>query len=662
MQSAKKPSYEKAVTDMKLLADCQKRLRDFEIEEQRYGKYLGKLFKGVDSDWNAITDELNILDGICSEGYDFGRLAAVCHDRPVDSLHIIENISARLETVLHNCAGYFDELERLFDPNVFCVDEAAFAVLSDKLKKCRVSADDLPNWVSFHKTLNDLQNAELMPYIEYAVDNGVAVGRIIPTYRRLFYRCHIEYVLTHDEVLSGWTRAAHDRNAASFCEADTEHFRINKAVIRENVSAKKPSVNTMVAGSPIQILFTEEKKKRRQKPIRELLSQTAGLVQMIKPCFMMSPLSVSTFLTSESVHFDTVIFDEASQIFPQDAIGAIYRGNQVVIVGDDRQMPPTNFFNVTFDSDDDDDDDDLADFESILDLCSVRMPQKRLRWHYRSRFESLITFSNQNFYDNDLITFPSAAADKECDGVGVDYYFAGGTFDRRTRTNRIEAEMVADRIFDSFVRFPNRSVGVVAFSVSQADLIDKILSKRRTLHPEFEPFFSGERQEPFFVKNLETVQGDERDIIIFSTAYGPDDDGKLLLNFGPINRLGGERRLNVAVTRAKYNVQVISSLRAEDIDLKRVSSRGATLLRSYLDYAQHAHSAEQPSSAAEADMDQKLGLEDDVYQFLTERGWTADRQVGCSDFRIDIGVRDKESSDYILAIECDGRSYHNAAN
>ena len=658
----KKLSYEKAVTYMKLLADCQKRLKAFAADEQRYAKYLGKVFNGVDSDWTAIVEQMRILVGICDEGCDFGRIASVFRDRPVDSQHVMEGLSARLDPVLHNCAEDFAELERLFDPAVFCADEAAFAVLSDKLKKCRASADELPNWVSFHRTLRDLQNAELLSYIEYTADNGIAVGRIIPTYKRLFYRCHIEYVLSHDEVLAGWTRASHDRQAAAFCEADTEHFLINKAVIRENVSAKKPSVNTMVAGSPIQILFTEEKKKRRQKPIRELLSQTAGLVQMIKPCFMMSPLSVSTFLTSESVHFDTVIFDEASQIFPQDAIGAIYRGNQVVIVGDDRQMPPTNFFNVTFDSDDEDSDDDLADFESILDLCSVRMPHKRLRWHYRSRYESLITFSNKHFYDNDLITFPSAAADKEQDGAGVDYCFAGGTFDRRTRTNRIEAEMVADKIFDCFKRFPNRSVGVVAFSVSQADLIDKILSKRRTAHPEFEPFFSSERPEPFFVKNLETVQGDERDIIIFSTAYGPDADGKLLLNFGPINRLGGERRLNVAVTRAKDNVQVISSLHAEDIDLKRVNSRGASLLRAYLEFAQHTHSVEQTAQPAEACNDNIRRLEDDVYQFLTEHGYTADRQVGCSGFRIDIGVRDQETSDYILAIECDGASYHNAAN
>ncbi|MBP5449937.1 MAG: hypothetical protein J6Y01_07465, partial [Spirochaetales bacterium] len=647
---------------MKLLADCQKRQREFAATEQRYAKYLGKAFTGVDSDWAAITNELNILSKMCDEGYNFGRIAEVCQDRSADALHIIKDISGRFNTILHNCANDFTELERLFDPQIFNVNEASFAVLSDKLKKCRASADELPNWVAFHRTLLDLENEELLPYIEYAANNGVGAGQIIPTYRRLFYRCHIEYAMTHDEVLAGWTRAAHDRQAAAFCEADMEHFRINKAVIRENVSAKKPSVNTVVAGSPIQILFTEEKKKRRQKPIRELLSQTAGLVQMIKPCFMMSPLSVSTFLTSESVHFDTVIFDEASQIFPQDAIGAIYRGNQVVIVGDDRQMPPTNFFNVTFDSDDEDSDDDLADFESILDLCSVRMPQKRLRWHYRSRFESLITFSNQNFYDNDLITFPSAAADRECDGVGVDYYYAGGTFDRRTRTNRIEAELVADKIFDCFERFPNRSVGVVAFSVSQADLIDKILSKRRSAMPQFEPFFSGDRAEPFFVKNLETVQGDERDIIIFSTAYGPDADGKLLLNFGPINRLGGERRLNVAITRAKYNVQVISSLRAEDIDLKRVNSRGAALLRAYLDYAQHVHLSEQTPQSAESGIESDIGLVDDVYRFLTEHGWTADRQVGCSGFRIDIGVRDKETSDYILAIECDGASYHNAAN
>ena len=208
------------------------------------------------------------------------------------------------------------------------------------------------------------------------------------------------------------------------------------------------------------------------------------------------------------------------------------------------------------------------------------MQQLRLRWHYRSRYEQLITFSNKNFYDSDLVTFPSAKGDVV--GIGVDYYYVNGIFDRKAHTNRKEAEFVVDLVYQNIEKYPERSLGVVAFSVAQQDLIDKLLSKRRQNTPEKEFFFANNRNEPFFIKNLETVQGDERDTIIFSIAYGIDAQGRLLHNFGPLNRAGGERRLNVAVTRAKCNVQLVSSMHYTDIDLKHTSSEGVKLLRDIL--------------------------------------------------------------------------------
>lgn len=213
-----------------------------------------------------------------------------------------------------------------------------------------------------------------------------------------------------------------------------------------------------------------------------------------------------------------VVFDEASQIFPQDAIGAIYRADQLIVVGDSKQMPPSNFFNATIEAEDNDEETgDVTDFESILDLCSTSMQQLRLRWHYRSRYEQLITFSNKNFYDSDLVTFPSSKVDAP--GIGVDYYHVDGVFDRKAHTNRKEAEFIVDLIYQNIEKYPNRSLGVVAFSVAQQDLIDKLLSKRRQSTPEKEYFFKNDVKEPFFIKNLETVQGDERDTIIFSIAY-----------------------------------------------------------------------------------------------------------------------------------------------
>ena len=358
------------------------------------------------------------------------------------------------------------------------------------------------------------------------------------------------------------------------------------------------------------------------------------------------------------MQFDVVIFDEASQIFPQDAIGAIYRGKQLIVVGDSKQMPPSNFFNTSADMDDDSEDESITDFESILDLCSTSFPQRRLKWHYRSRYEQLISFSNKNFYDNDLITFPSAKGDAR--GVGVDYYYVDGTFDRQSKTNLKEAERVVELVFENIEQYPTRSLGVVAFSVAQQTLIEKLIAKRRQNDPSKEPFFKSDHTEPFFVKNLETVQGDERDTIIFSIAYAKDSQGRLLLNFGPVNRAGGERRLNVAVTRAKYNVQLVISMHYSDIDLARTQAVGARLLREYLDYAENGMVALERSMSVSAFDQFDSEFEMEVCEFLRNNGYEVDTQVGCSSFKIDLALKHPHTSNYLLAIECDGAAYRSS--
>ncbi|MDO4803152.1 MAG: DEAD/DEAH box helicase, partial [Prevotellaceae bacterium] len=358
-----------------------------------------------------------------------------------------------------------------------------------------------------------------------------------------------------------------------------------------------------------------------QKSIRSLFMETGELVQRIKPCFLMSPLSVSTFLDPNASRFEVVVFDEASQIFPQDAIGAIYRAEQLIVVGDSKQMPPSNFFNASVEIDDNDEETgDVTDFESILDMCSTSMQQLRLRWHYRSRYEQLITFSNKNFYDNDLVTFPSAKTDVH--GIGVDYYYVDGVFDRTSHNNRKEAEFIVDLIYQNIDQYPDRSLGVVAFSVAQQNLIDRLLEKRRQSTPEKEYFFKLDNKEPFFIKNLETVQGDERDTIIFSVAYGMDSQGRLLHNFGPLNRVGGERRLNVAVTRAKHNVQLVSSMHYTDIDLNRTSAEGARLLREYLDFAENGDIALERAISISPFEQFDSDFELEVCDFLRSRGFS----------------------------------------
>ena len=381
---------------------------------------------------------------------------------------------------------------------------------------------------------------------------------------------------------------------------------------------------------------------------------------------MMSPLSVSYFLETEAYHFDLVIFDEASQIFPEDAIGAIFRGSQVIIAGDSKQLPPTNFFASTtnnFDGDYDiSDEEDFSEVisDSILEESASVLPNRTLLWHYRSKHENLIAFSNREIYKNNLITFPNSI--NNAPDMGVEYiYVEDGVYDRGGKKNNIrEAEECVRLVFEHIEKHPDRSLGIIAFSESQQSAIENAIIDYRERNPFYEWFFDETRDEPFFVKNLENVQGDERDTIIFSICYGKDKNGAMYMNFGPVGHNGGERRLNVAITRAKCNIKLVGSILPSDIDINRAKSEGARMLRSYIEYARKGASALRPIERAEA-----FESEDDfcevIAQFLEEHGYLIERQVGCSDYKIDIAVKNpKAEGEFIAGIECDGLSYIHA--
>jgi very-short-patch-repair endonuclease len=381
---------------------------------------------------------------------------------------------------------------------------------------------------------------------------------------------------------------------------------------------------------------------------------------------MMSPLSVSLFLEADSYNFDTVIFDEASQVCTENAVGAISRGKQVIIAGDSKQLPPTNFFNasvsdVDYDSEDEEDESEYVDaYESILEEAAL-LPERTLLWHYRSRHEHLIAFSNAKIYRNSLITFP-ANVEKILDN-GVEYiYVQEGFYDRGgKRGNVIEAKRVAQLIFEHIKRFPNRSLGVIAFGEVQQQAIDTVLRQMRKEDQRYESFFNEDNEEAFFVKNLENVQGDERDTIIFSIGYAKDATGRFTMNFGPLSKSGGERRLNVAVTRAKHNVKLVGSILPTDIDIERISSEGPKLLRSYIDFAIHGPSVILRETAESDIVEHDSPFEAAVYNFLDRKGYKLGTQVGCSGYRIDMAVKHPSiSRRYVIGIECDGAAYHSA--
>ncbi len=651
-KDGKKPDYKTALHTTAVLAKHADFCDDFLADESRVKTLLSEEgYTGVTTNFGRLLKDLDDLQILLDSGLELGDLKKMDKETFFSLKDTFYDYKEDLAAALKD--SHEASLAARFDAEEYDIEEAALALIIPKLRNCNDNIEELDNWLVFRTLIEDIRKEDLLSYLNFALDKEVPADKLISAHRKAFFAQWIDVLLRSSPILSSLTRIPHDQAVAEFRKKDLLTFEINKALIKAKLSAERPSLDLIAQGSAVSILLREGEKKRRQKSIRALLSEIRELAQTLKPCFLMSPLSVSTFLGA-GFTFDVVIFDEASQIFPQDAVCSIYRGKQLIVVGDSKQMPPSNFFTSnTLAEEEEAEEDDVADFESILDLCATVFPQLRLKWHYRSRFEQLISFSNKHFYENDLVTFPSSLEDAP--GVGVDYVYVDGVFDRRTRTNRAEAEKMVDLVFEHIEKYPERSLGVVAFSISQQNLIDRLITERRQKDPSKEEFFKSDREEPFFVKNLETVQGDERDTILFSVAYGKGTDGKLLLNFGPINKMGGERRLNVAITRAKCNIVLLTSMHGYDIDPKRTASRGARLLGAYLDYAEKGASVlELGERAAE----KSANFEKDVKEFLIANGYEAEAKVGFSAFKVDLAVKAPGSDRFILAIEFDGENYH----
>ena len=500
------------------------------------------------------------------------------------------------------------------------------------------------------------------PLVEAHAHGDLRSDELAGTFQHTFLESWLDSVHAREPLLAMFRGQEHERVIARFGELDRRAIKMAADVVVARLCANLPQVrDTQVASSELGVLERELKKQRRLKPVRKLLAEIPGLLTRLAPCILMSPLSVAQYLGRAGTRFDLVVFDEASQIPMWDAVGAIGRGQSLVCVGDSRQLPPTTFFQ-RMDQGDEVQDDMPEDLESVLDECGAAgLPRMHLDWHYRSRHESLITFSNHHYYQNRLLTFP--APQHRMPGLGVRCVQVPGVYDRAgSRQNRIEAEALVAEVV-ARLRDPERqrhSVGIVTFSSAQQVLIEDLLDQERHKHPEIEPFFAAVA-EPVFVKNLENVQGDERDTILFSICYGPDQAGKVHENYGPLNLQGGERRLNVAVTRARRELCVFTSVRADQI-ANRTAAIGARHLRTFLDYAQRGEVALLAAVAADPRGEVESPLEAAVRDELVRRGHEVHPQVGCSGYRIDLGVVDPDAPGrYVLGIECDGATYHSAA-
>lgn len=522
---------------------------------------------------------------------------------------------------------------------------------------------ELREWCGWRRRRTEALDLELGPLVDAIEKGRVPVEEIEATFEAAYCTWWSGAVIGEDEVLRTFSTPEHIATIEKFREIDSQFQDLTAAYISAKLTGNLPDANDIKRSSSWGVLRREIQKKRQHKPVRQLIQEMPDVLAKLAPCLMMSPLSVAQYLPTDQALFDVVIFDEASQITVWDAVGSLARGRQAIIAGDPKQMPPTNFF-TRADDDPDGQVDTEGDLESILDeMLGAGIPERTLNLHYRSRRESLIAFSNSRYYDNELITFPAPIhPDRGVRLIRPDGFYARG----KARHNEGEAKAIVAEILrrvtheDQAVR--KQSIGVVTFNSEQQSLIENLLDEARSRNPQIEWAFSADSTlEPVFVKNLETVQGDERDVILFSITYGPDQGGHVTMNFGPLNRDGGERRLNVAMTRARSEMLVFSTLSPDRIDLSRTQARAVADLKHFLEYAERGPSA--LGAAVYGSIgDFESPFESAVARALCDKGWDVHPQVGVSAYRIDLGiVHPDEPGIYLAGIECDGAMYHSSA-
>ena len=542
------------------------------------------------------------------------------------------------------------------------LEERKFSVLQALTEGWADNAHRLQEIVTYSDRADKMADDELILFADVAAWWEDSATHLVYLFDTLWFTTILDEAYVTRKALAGFNGSLHTEAARRFADKDEISLLYNRARLAlghwENLP--RHGLGRQTSGQ-LGVLQHEFGKKRRHMPIRKLMTRAGRVIQAIKPVFMMSPMSVAAYLPPGSVDFDLVVFDEASQVKPVDAFGALLRGTQAVVVGDSKQLPPTSFFDTVVHDDDEEDDEtgNTSDIESVLELFkSKQAPERMLRWHYRSRHESLIAVSNKEFYDNKLVTFPSPDAEQA--EVGLAYHhLPDARYDRGgRRTNREEAKAIARAIAAHAAATPHYSLMVATFSQAQQKEVRDQVDLLSLTDPVLNAFVNrADTLERFDVKNLENVQGDERDIVFISVGYGRDQNGAVAMNFGPLNKEGGERRLNVLISRARRRCEVFTNLRADDIDLSRTQARGVASFKRYLQFA----STGQLEMAEPTGGDYDSPFEEAVATALRDLGYRIEPQVGVGSFRIDLAVVDpKRPGRYVLGIECDGATYHRA--
>ncbi|MCH9033566.1 MAG: DUF4011 domain-containing protein, partial [Planctomycetes bacterium] len=642
-----------AVRDARKLVEDQT-----ELGREAFGAH----FLGARSDWENLEAvaqwEQQQVDSPFANV--FRRVLAAIRDR--------HELQTRINLLTNQLTEVWPPLKELVQSLQLDIDEA-FGVsglsriettaLIDRLGQWASGADSPSNWISYRIRREAVVGEGLDELVQRMGHGDLAPGTAVDSYDIAYYSSLMRRCMAEIPALAHFRGGSHEQAIERFRRLDNE--RIEMARTEVALAHYMGIPRHAAEAGDLGVVRREIAKKRRLLPLRQLMGRAGRAVQAIKPVFMMSPLSVAQYLEPGSLTFDLLLIDEASQVRPVEALGAVARTSQMVVVGDDRQLPPTRFFSrFVEDGDENQDDEDFqtSDVESILGLCRAQnVPNRLLTWHYRSRHHSLIAVSNREYYDGRLYVIPSPSGVDDRLGLRF-HHVKDGVYDRGgTSANRREAEEIARAVIEHAREDPELTLGVGTFSVQQRDTVRNEVERLRRDHPETEGFFREGGQEPFFVKNLETIQGDERDVVMISVGYGPDKSGAITMNFGPLSAQGGERRLNVLITRARRRCVVFSSITEDDIDLSRARGLGPRGLKIFLQYARTGNIDVGIPTGKDFDSP----FEEAVARAIMQLGYSVEPQVGVAGFFIDIGVTDPaQPGRFILGVECDGASYHSA--
>jgi very-short-patch-repair endonuclease len=667
------PDRETAAADLERLQALRKREGNLSERTESCAHVFGNAWKGASSDLTALRAALDWIGSVHTVaeelvGGDPERSSRLleCWARRLPSAGprdaaltaAMERLPQLWDAAHSSCIAVYSELQ-VEPAEPWARVEVAYCL--EQVGRWLLRWEKIKPWIRWRAARELALGARVEPLVRALEDGELEPSDLAASFERSFGEEWYLHTISADPVLADFQSRAHTRVIEEFRELDKRLLEATKSSVGARIDAHTRSAQSLKTGSQGSTLTREIQKQKRHKPIRTLFKEAGDLIRELRPCMMMSPLSVAQYLDPSLPHFDVVVFDEASQMPVWDAIGAVARGKQLIVVGDPKQLPPTSFFGTST-TGDEDEELETEDVESVLDECiASNIEQHTLSWHYRSRHESLIAFSNRNYYEGKLVTFPSAIDE----GMGVSWrHVPDGVYDYgKSATNRGEAEALVAEIVRRLKdpKLQRYTIGVVTLSQKQQALVMDLLDAAIREHPEIEPYFGDRVREPVFVKNLENVQGDERDVILFTICYGPDLSGKVRMNFGPLNNEGGWRRLNVAITRARREVVVFSTLTHDKIDLNRSKSDGVRDLKRFLQFAEMGEEAFRRELAVDVSADFDSPFEEEVCRSLETRGFTVNRQVGCSGYRIDLAVVDPDHPGrFVLGVECDGASYHSA--